>query len=568
MRPFSGRLAHETLLTTIFALLALTSLSSDSSDLAETGTEVNPVTRVLNLLLGMSERVTQHGKDEDATFEKFMCYCKTTIGGLDKSVTDGQEKLPQLTSSVEEAESSAQQLVNDLKEHEASRAAAEKAIAEQSEIRKSEAGAYEKESVQLKSYIVSLGKAIKALRGKMKTPGGGASLLQSGILSSVRNLVQSVNPDRLRTTDREQLASLLETLDQVASGEASEEGSSEATQDASEILGILEQMQENMNEDLKQMTSQEESRRAQADALKQAKQKETATLSAIIQDKETRLANTKVQVVQLKKDIASTSSSLQSNTKLLADLREQCSKRKQEHEDIKKSFAEEQQAISETSKILRSEQANKLFKTDLTVPALLQTGSTRSGDAVDEAAKALKQLSKETAGDKLSHLASQAAATARLERRGRHQHGARPSGFAKIRRLISQMLGLLAKEQQDDDLKKQMCSRELKREEGNAKNLGDGIQSRTADIAELKGQAEAASKEVDALKAGIAALDKQVAEATTQRKQAHGEFVKLLAESHAMLETLAMAKNRLQSFYGSSLLQQQRQQQQQQQLWQ
>jgi len=554
---------REALVGTLLAVFSLTSLCTESSEDADA--EGNPLTRVLTMLNGMSERVNEHEKKEEQVFEKFMCYCKETGGGLEKSVAEDEEKLPQLTSSVEEATSSASQLENDLKEHKASKEAAQKAIAEQTEIRKTEAAAFGKESTELKANIGALEKAIDALE---KSKGGkpGSALVQTSVIDMVRSVASAMNPDRLRTTDREQLASLLETLDQASSGEDSGDGSSVVTADSGEILGILKQMLENMQEDLKQMTSTDEARRSEADALKQAKAKEISTLSSTIEDKETRLADTKVQAVQQKSDITSTKSSLKSNSKLLADLNEECSKKKAEHEEMKKAFANELTALTETTRLLRSDEAQGLFN-DRKTPSFLQIDSaSQGGEAVDDAAKALKQMSTQhAAGGAFSRLANQAAATARLSKRGR-QHRKAPSGFGKISNLITQMLGLLTKEQQEDDLKKNMCSKEIKKEEETVKTIGDTIEARTADIGEGAGSKEGAQKETEALKKGIKGLDKTVAEATKQRQEAHAVYVKLVADNHAALEVLRMAKTKLSSFYGSSsLVQKQPQPQQQQQ---
>merc|ERR1719330_1311891 len=60
-------------------------------------------------------------------------------------------------------------------------------------------------------------------------------------------------------------------------------------------------------------------------------------------------------------------------------------------------------------------------------------------------------------------------------------------------------------------------------------------------------------EEISALEAGIAKLDKSVAEATAQRKQEHEEFRDLMASDTAAKELLGFAKNRLNKFYNPKL---------------
>merc|ERR1719396_211055 len=59
--------------------------------------------------------------------------------------------------------------------------------------------------------------------------------------------------------------------------------------------------------------------------------------------------------------------------------------------------------------------------------------------------------------------------------------------------------------------------------------------------------------EIEALEDGIRALDKQVSDATEQRKEEHETFVNEQAASKAALDLLAFATNRLNKFYNPKL---------------
>merc|ERR1712129_123651 len=59
--------------------------------------------------------------------------------------------------------------------------------------------------------------------------------------------------------------------------------------------------------------------------------------------------------------------------------------------------------------------------------------------------------------------------------------------------------------------------------------------------------------EIAALKAGIKALDKAVAEATEIRKEENADYKELKQSDTAAKEILAMAKNRLNKFYNPKL---------------
>lgn len=77
------------------------------------------------------------------------------------------------------------------------------------------------------------------------------------------------------------------------------------------------------------------------------------------------------------------------------------------------------------------------------------------------------------------------------------------------------------------------------------------------DLTHQKEEAETDSrnlaKEIKGLQAGIAALDKSVAEATEQRKVEHAEFTETQANNQAAVDLIAFAKNRLNKFYNPKL---------------
>jgi len=59
--------------------------------------------------------------------------------------------------------------------------------------------------------------------------------------------------------------------------------------------------------------------------------------------------------------------------------------------------------------------------------------------------------------------------------------------------------------------------------------------------------------EIAALEAGIAALDKSVAEATEQRKDENADYTELMSQNTAAKELILFAKNRMQKFYNPKL---------------
>merc|ERR1719298_79558 len=115
------------------------------------------------MLQAMQKKVEAEGKKEQALFDKFMCYCKTSGGDLSQSISAAETKVPQVGSDIKEGEAKLAQLKEDLKQHQVDRSAAKSAIADATALREKEAAAYAKEAAEAKANIAAVNGAVKAL---------------------------------------------------------------------------------------------------------------------------------------------------------------------------------------------------------------------------------------------------------------------------------------------------------------------------------------------------------------------------------------------------------------------
>merc|ERR1719281_135386 len=119
--------------------------------------------------------------------------------------------------------------------------------------------------------------------------------------------------------------------------------------------------------------------------------------------------------------------------------------------------------------------------------------------------------------------------------------------------MISNMISLLGKEQQDDDDKKEYCENLLDKTEDDVKALELSVSDLGKAVADYKEQIATLAEEIEALEDGIKSLDKQVAEATEDRKEEHEENVETLASDNAAKDLIGIAKNRMNKFYNPKL---------------
>merc|ERR1719493_374537 len=129
----------------------------------------------------MEVKVTKEGEEEKATFEKFMCYCKTAGGDLEASIKEGTAKIASLETLLKTGKEQMAQLEADLKEHEASRTEAKEAMAAGTALREKEAAAFAKLSEDYKTNLGALAKAIPAIESGMA-----GAFLQTSEASNLR----------------------------------------------------------------------------------------------------------------------------------------------------------------------------------------------------------------------------------------------------------------------------------------------------------------------------------------------------------------------------------------------
>jgi len=487
---------------------------------SETSTSyANPIRRVVTLLQKMQTQVTAEGKKEEELFEKFMCYCKNGAGDLEASISAAEAKIGADGTALEEAEAQSAQLTKDLAEHKQNRADAKDASAKATALREKEAATFAKDSSDLKTNIAALGKAVTAL----EKGAAGGSFLQTQTAATLRQLTVDMD---MSEVDREALTAFL----------SQRQGAGYAPQ-GGEITGILKQMKDTMEKDLADIIAVEEQAIKDYDALMAAKAKEIATNTEAIETKSERLGEVNVEIVNLKEEIDDTVKALKADKKFLANLGSACDTKKAEWEERSKTRTEELAALADTIRLLNDDDALDLFKKTLPSASFLQVKVS----AAAMRQRALKVL-KAAGGQKDPRMELVMLALT-----------GKAKSFDKVLTMIDEMVTLLGREQGDDDDKKAYCEANLDKTEDELKALENTLSDLEKAIEADKDSIAKLGSEIEALIAGIKALDKSVTDATANRKEENADYKATMAADKAAKELIGMAKNRMAKFYNPDL---------------
>merc|ERR1719456_1273803 len=486
----------------------------------------NPIRKVVTMLQDMQKTVEEEGKKEEDLFDKFMCYCSNGEGALQASIDAGNAQIEQLGAAIERGAAEKSQLDQDIVQHKADRAEAEKVMKEATAMREKEAAEAVAASGDMKSNLQAMGGALAALK-----KGLSAALLQTSVGNTIRSVIRT--SPLVREGERGLLLSFLE------SGSGMEGGSDQ-------IIGILEQMKETMEADLKESETTEAEAKSAYETLMTSKTAEIEAAGKAIESKTARSGAVAVETVQAKADLESTTKAVAEDKDFKANLKKNCATKQKEWDERCKLRAQEVEAISDTIELLNSDDALELFKK--TIP------SAAAASFIQTAATTRSQMRRATAMIRTA-MASDSTHVAKRHLILAALRSGMGGDFGKVTGMIDGMVGVLEGEQVKDDDQDKRCLAELDKAKEEAKATEVDIGDLGTAVEEARDAIATIESEMEALKAGLAELDKSVAEATEQRKKEHEDFTDESANNQAAIELLGLAKNRLNKFYNPTLYQ-------------
>jgi len=499
-------------------VLALALVAPSHASHASSMTAANPIRKVVTMLQNLKAKVESEGEKERELHEKFMCYCKGAGDTLGKSIADAKTRAPELEAAIEAGNGQMAKLKEDLKNHQADRAAAKTAMAEATALRDKENEAFNSLESESKTNIAGVEKAIAAIEKGM-----GGAFLQTTAASVVKQI--TMNSQKMMDADRQDVLSFLS-------------GSAEYAPASGEITGILKTMLDEMNADLADATATEKAAVVDFEGLMAAKKKEVDALSAMIEQKLTRVGDLGVEIQEMKNDLGDTADGLADDAKFLEDLDKNCASKQKLFDENVKYRTGELAALADTIKILNDDDALELFKKTL-------PGASASFMQLEVTSKTMRSRA-------LAMLKEVSDRRPALDFIALALHG-KKIGFGQVIKMIDDLVAELKKEQEDDDNKKEYCAEQFDLSDDKKKVLEKNIADLESAITETEEGIVATKEQIDALEDGVRALDKSVAEATEQRKEENVDYKDLMANDGAAKELIGFAKNRLNKFYNPKL---------------
>jgi len=257
--------------------------------------------------------------------------------------------------------------------------------------------------------------------------------------------------------------------------------------------------------------------------------------------------------VQTKDALKDEKEELADAEKFSGNLKEQCATKQQEWDERVKLRNSEIEAVGEAIGILNDDDALDTFKKTLPSGASLLQGSAflqkRRGNAsmVQKAQALLAQMANKHSNPQYGLMLFALNSKIKLQQRGRTEN------FGDVVKMVEDMVTLLGKQQVEDDTQKDWCIKEFNTAHDEEKAAKENIADLTATVDEMTDSVAQLVEQIASLTTANAALDRDVAEATEQRKEEHAEYLENVQMNDVAKQLVEKAKNRMQKFYNPSL---------------
>merc|ERR1719188_470543 len=538
-----------------FVLLTAASLT-DASTIASLGAakeSLSPVTRVVELLQGLTSRIEADHKAEEDLYENFVCWATSIISQKEKSNAASKSRVDTLNAYISDVQEGRIELTSERVDLEKNIETLTGDIEVATQMRTAEAHDFNLATDDMQAAIDALTKAIDVLRiataghtdGVLMSLKGGlgegseARAKEAAALSHAVELGKRV----LTKGDAVFLQRLLTA--QVPERTSWNKLNRQATFKMSykarsfKIQGVLAKMLETIASNLQDAAKKEQNAVEQFNRLTNDKGTEKNAALDALSKMDTENGAKQLSLSEANEERNSLGAQINNDEGYIAQVQTALRNKKTEWQARQVLRQGELAAISRAIKILHSDSSRDLFKKSFASQGLFflqESSSQTSNRHAQRSERAVQALRAAAAKSKDSRLAVMAATAA--------------SGhFDDVLAAIDSMLQILRTEEESDLSAKEQCeedraarTREAIQKSRKMDELTEEITALLSRVAELK--AEILEKEEQVL-----AINHELNETARARAEEHAEYLKAKTDDQDATGLIASAKQVLETFY-------------------
>jgi hypothetical protein len=548
----------------VLALFACNVLGPAAFTLNTTDTEdMTPVNRVLNLIRDLEKEVEKDGKMEQKSYDKYACWCESTLQRKAKDISDAKVKIDQLSEHI-------LKLKGDLGAHSSEIASLKKWIAENlasqkdaTDTRDNENAAFEAEKTENEQCTGALEAAIKVLTGAGTFLEVRHNADLFGAAADLRHVLsRAIVGKTTSKQDLELLTRFVEHPDDFSSSPAKSSGMVSAAQvgrhnpfgeyapQSTQIQGILKGMYDAFTADLEKDNAEEADKQKGFEAFIATKQRELGTLTETLKAQELDEATKAKNEADSQTERDDTQAQLAADENFFSITKETCRVKAMEWSERSRLRSEELVGIGKAIAIIDSPESRAVFMNSSTtllqlnflqldgVSAHHSASHTVNRDASANRRAQAYGLLQKVAGKSHEMRIARIAALVKL---GGH--------FDKVITMIDTMIALLRKEEARDIMHRDLCQNGKDKNKNDMADSMHTMEVTAASIDEMTDKVKAMGEEVKELERAISDTKNDMTERLEMRTQEHAAFKQSVKDDTAAIDIVNKAAVALGAFF-------------------
>lgn len=509
------------------------------------GVSSNPLAEVISLLNDLQAKITKEGEAELKAFNEYAAWCHDYSRNTQNEIKAAtaqrgrlEAQLAELGANIEVADAK----IGDLA---ASISSGGKELQDATEIRTKEAADFVAAERELVEATDVLDRAIAVLHREMnKNPAALMQIDTSNMAKLMQSLSTVIDAAAFSTADRQTLSALVQSRQEADSDEGDLGAPAAAVYKthSTNIFDVLQDMQEKAMTQLSKLRRAEVNARHNFNMLKQSLEDQIAADNRELSDTKTAKASAKESQAVATGDLGGTMKDLKALQGALAAGDQTCKQFASDHEATVAARSAELKVIGDALHILTSTTSGAEGQTYSLLQVKVKSNLRSHGDLVkSEVLVLVKRLAKEHHSAALAQLASRVAAVMRS--------GDSQDVFAKVKRLIKDLIDKLEAEANSDSQEKAFCDEELANTKAKKEELDDDVAKLTTKLDQAVARSAQLKADVKDLQAELAALAKSQLEMNQMRADTHADFVQAKADLEKGLNGVRRAIEILRDYY-------------------
>jgi hypothetical protein len=512
---------------------------------AVTAAYAAPIDKVISMISELEQKVIAEGEDAHKVYAEKAEWCEDTSKDVMYEVKTGKSNVESLKATIAKEASNIDAQTAKIEELAGAISMDEADLKAATTIRTKEEADFKAKEADLVETVDILERAIGIIEKEMK--GGSFAQVSKNAHNMMEVFKSMVAAQSISTMEGEKLSALIQSTQQDSDEEMGAPAAATYENQSGGIMDVMNDLLEKSQGELDKARATETANLQNFQMLKQSLEDEIK----FGEKEKDEASKSKAESAETKAgaegDLDVTSKDLAEDIKELAGLHHNCMTRAQEYEDETKSRGEELKALATAKQIIKEAVGASMAQTDADVSFLQVSKLSTSSDLANfEVVRMVRSLAKKTNSAELAQLASRVASTVRFG------GGSKEDIFAKVKGLITDMIGKLEAEAEADATEKAFCDKELAETNLKKDDKTAEIEKLTAKIEQNTAKSGQLKEEVAELEAQLAELTKTQAEMDKIRAEEKAVFDKASSETEKALDGVKKALKVLNDYYSKA----------------